>query len=105
MAFQVTVSLGGGREFEFNIVLTDLAGLSRDAAHLWLDKEWLDLECEPLNPVGKILMLDKILSVAKCGGARRFEGDETWARQYARCVALLLDRPAVRVDVPELRVG
>jgi hypothetical protein len=105
MAFQVTVSLGGGKEFEFSIVHSDMAGLSRDAANLWLDNEWANLECEPLNPVGKILMLDKILSVAKYGGARRFERDENWARQYARCVALLLDRPAVRVDVPELRVG
>lgn len=105
MAYQITVAFGGGKEFELNVLETDLIGMTRGRADLWLDEEWVDLDCQPFNPVGKILALDKILGVAKYAGERRFERNAEWARQYARCVALLLDRPAIRVDVAELRVG
>jgi hypothetical protein len=105
MPYQITVALPDGKEFEFNIVDSDLAGLGRDGANVWLDNEWIALECAPLSPVGKVLLLDKMLSIAKYSGARRFQHDAHWGRQFARCVAVLLDRPAVRVDVPELSVG
>jgi hypothetical protein len=105
MSYQVTVAFSGGKEHEIHLLESDLIGLTPDRAHLWLDEEWIALECEPLNPVGKILLLDKILSVAKYGGEKRFIQNDEWARQFARCVALLLDRPAIRVDVAALVVG
>jgi hypothetical protein len=105
MSYQVTVAFSGGKELEIHLLESDLIGLTPDRAHLWLDEEWIALECEPLNPVGKILLLDKILSVAKYGGEKRFVQNDEWARQFARCVALLLDRPAIRVDVAALIVG
>lgn len=105
MAYQVTVVFPRGKEFEIKLLESDLIGCSRDSANVWLDREWVALECEPLNPVGKILLLDKILGVAKYGGAKRFAEDDHWARQFGRCVALLLERPMVRVDVADLKVG
>jgi hypothetical protein len=105
MAYQVTVAFRGGKEYEIRLLDSDLIGLSRDRAHLWLDEEWSALECEPMNPMGKILLLDKILGIAKYAGEKRFAEDIDWARQFGRCVALMLDRPAIRVDVAGLRVG
>lgn len=105
MAYQITVAFGQNKEYEINVLDSDLIGLTRDRAELWLDDEWVDLDCQPMNPVGKLLLLDRILGVAKYGGEKRFAQATDWSRQYARCVALLLDRPAVRVDVAGLTVG
>lgn len=105
MAYQVTVAFGRGKEYEIHVLDSDLIGLTRDRAELWLDDEWIELDCQPFNPVGKLLLLDRILGVAKYGGEKRFAQSGEWARQYARCVALLLDRPATRVDVAGLTVG
>ena len=105
MPYHVTVAFLSGRECEIRLLESDLIGLTRDRARLWLDEEWNDLECEPTNPVGKILMLDQILGVARYGGEKRFAENGEWARQFARCAVLLLDRPAIRVDVAEMKVG
>ena len=81
------------------------AGQSREEANLWLDKQWEALECEPYNPMGKVLVLDKILSIAKYGGEKRFAAGGEWAESYARAVIAVLERPVVRVDVADRKVG
>lgn len=105
MAYQVVVAFGDNKIHEINLLDGDLIGLVRDQATHWMDEEWVRLECETSNPVGKTLVLDKILGIARSAGERRFAEDPEWARQYARCVVLLLDRLVVRVDVAEMRVG
>lgn len=81
------------------------AGGSRDEASRWLDDQWEELECEPSNPMGKVLVLDKILCVARHGGEQRFAQPGEWAQRYANAVATVLERPVVRVDVGERVVG
>jgi hypothetical protein len=52
-------------------------------AREWLHDEFDELECTPSNPVGKVLVLDVILNVAKYGGEQRFAQGGEWARQFA----------------------
>ena len=52
-----------------------------------------------------MLILDVILNVAKYGGEQRFAQGSQWATQFAACVAVVLDRPAVRIDIPGFVVG
>lgn len=59
----------------------------------------------PSNPVGQVLILDVILNVAKYGGENRFAQGSDWAHQFVRCVARVLDRPSIRIDVPGFVVG
>ena len=58
-----------------------------------------------IGAVGKVLVLDVILNVAKYGGEQRFAQGGEWARRFASCVAVALDRPVVRIDVPGFVVG
>lgn len=81
------------------------AGPSREEANHWLNEQWETLECEPANPMGKVLLLDKILCVAKHGGEKRFAEPGEWSQRYAAAVAALLERPAVRVDIADRVVG
>ncbi len=101
----VTVVFRADREYEFHVHADDIAELTKDNARHWLHAEFDELECTPSNPMGKVLILDVILNVAKYGGEARFAQGGPWARNFATCVAVALDRPAVRIDVPGFVVG
>lgn len=102
---QVIVVLQADREYEFTVHADEIASISSESARAWLLAEFDALECTPSNPVGKILILDVILNVAKYAGEARFAQGGEWARRFAACVGVTLDRPAVRVDVPAFVVG
>jgi len=101
----VSVSFGPTEEFEFKVHPQDVAGLGSDQARQWFDQQFVDLECELPNPIGKVLVTSLILSVAQYAGARRFRDQPDWAAQFARCAAALLGRSVVRVDVAGSTVG
>jgi hypothetical protein len=105
MPSQVVVAFARGNEYEFHVSDQDIAACGREEGNRWLDQEWVDLDCIPTNPVGKILLLDKVLCVAKYAGERQFTRNAEWAKLYARAVASVLDRPSIRVDVGEHQVG
>ncbi|MDD5297026.1 MAG: hypothetical protein PHU46_08940 [Rhodocyclaceae bacterium] len=105
MSHTVIVSFGSNREYEFRFAGDEVAGTSRDIARRWLHEQFDALECEPRNPMGKMLLLDMILDVAKYSGEKHFMEKDDWAQTYAQNVAAVLDRPAARVDVENLKVG
>ena len=105
MSRHVIVSFGPGTEFEFKIPVAELTGYSADAARQWFDREFVALECDVPSPIGKVLIADRVLSVAKYAGAERFREQRDWAQQFARSTAVMLDRDLVRVDVPNYTVG
>lgn len=105
MSQHITVSFGSNREYELVVHDSDTANLDKDKARAWLAREFEVLECSPSNPMGKILVLDMVLNVAKYGGEERFRQPGDWARQFAAAVAVALARPAIRVDVAGFLVG
>ena len=105
MSHTVTVVFGGEREYEFPLRDADVASTTKEQARNWFAREFEDLECTPSNPMGKELVLDMVLNVAKYGGESRFEQAGEWARKFALHTAVALDRPAVRVDVSSFVVG
>ncbi len=105
MSYKVTVAFGGNREYEFTPHDAEVAAMTKDQARGWLAKEFDVLECTPSNPMGKVLLLDMILNVAKYGGENRFEQANDWAKKFAVVTAAALDRPVVRVDVSAFLVG
>jgi hypothetical protein len=105
MSRRVIVSFGQDTEFEFFVPATDLAGQTADAARQWFDREFVALECDVPSPIGKVLIADRVLSVAKYAGAERFRDQRAWAEQFAHNTAVMLDRDLVRVDVPNYTVG
>lgn len=105
MAQHVIVSFGDDNDFEFKLSSADLAGKSDDDAHQWFEREFVALGCEVVTPIGKILLADRILSVAKYAGERRFREQPQWAEQFARNAARLLGRELIRVDVAGNAIG
>ena len=78
---------------------------SREEATRWLDAQWEALECEPTNPMGKVLVLDKILGIARYAGEKRFAEPGAWAQEFANAVIAVMQRPAVRIDIADMKVG
>jgi hypothetical protein len=105
MLYHVVVSFGKDKEYQFEFAQSDLAESSPEEARRWFDKEFSDLKCEPSNPMGKVLIIDKILNVARYGGEQRFVDGKTWATQFARYTALALGRDTIRVDVEAFNIG
>jgi hypothetical protein len=105
MRRQVIVSWGDAHSYPID--LESLPEMSLEAARQWLDGQYLELGCEPLRPSGKVLIADKVLSVAMAAGQARFAepGFRAWNRAYALAVSALLGKPIVRIDVPALTVG
>ena len=51
---------------------TTSPGSTKGSAREWLHEEFDEPGMHPTNPVGKVLVLDVILNVAKYGGEQRF---------------------------------
>lgn len=98
MSSLVTVVFGDKREYEFPVSQTELDAMNKDQARTWLANEFEVFECMPANPMGKVLVLDMVLSVAKYAGESRFEQSGAWAAKFAQATAVALERPTVRID-------
>lgn len=105
MQHHVIVSFGKHAEFDFKFATNELAGRSSDEARQWFAHEFAQLECDVASPTGKVLIVDRILSVAKYAGEGRFREQAPWAEQFARHTATLLGRELIRVDVPSYAIG
>lgn len=105
MSHHVIVSFGKDQEYDFKFGAYELAGRTNAEARAWFDHEFQRLNCEITSPTGKILIIDKILAVAKYAGPDAFTQQEEWGKQFARQAALVLGRDLVRVDVAGNRLG
>jgi hypothetical protein len=95
----VIVSFDGDKRFEYRLTETHLAGYTAEQARQWFDRQFQELECDVPTPMGKVLLADRILSVAKYAGERRFREDSDWADQFACNAAAMMGREVIRVDV------
>lgn len=105
MSYVVKVVFGPDREYEFYTNAEAVEALDRNVACDWLVREMEALECDAPNPMGKVLVVDLILNLAKCAGEARFAEGGEWAQAFAHVVARLLDRPVARIDVENFTVG
>jgi hypothetical protein len=89
---------------QFRIGSNNPVQISDEEARAWLNQAYEDFDCEPLNPVGKVLAVDKVLSVAHAAGPALF-ADAQWAGTYAQAALASLKRPVIHVDVQSMSIG
>ena len=103
MRSEVTVSFQGAAPIQIDLDRVDAMPL--DDARAWLDRQFIELGCEPpMRPTGKVLSADKLVVVAEAAGAAKFH-DAAWAREYAQAAAATLNKPMVHVDVPSMTIN
>lgn len=104
MQYHVIVSFSKDKQFEYKFSVNTI-GATADDARMWFDREYKELGCDVVTPTGKVLIVDRILSVAKYAGADRFQNQTTWAEMFAKYVAMILGRDVIRVDVSTYSIG
>lgn len=102
MHSEVSVTLSPEQEFRFD--LEGQPSMTSEAARRWLDEQFTQLDCEPLRASGKVLLADKVLTVAHAAGAARL-ADPQWSLAFARAASAALAKPVVRVDIPAMAVS
>lgn len=100
----VTLVFGRQRRLELpvDVHFSDMA--SRHARD-WLEEQWVQLGCEPTRASGKVLLLDKILSVTEMLGYDQLSSDAAKADELACQVALALEKPHITIDLQDQTVG
>lgn len=78
--------------------------MSPEAARLWLDDAFVQFDCVPVRPTGKVLTVDKVIAIAQAAGRDDWD-DPQWAGSFsaAALTALGRDEP-VTIDLVEARL-
>lgn len=103
MRSEVTVTFGEDTA-PVRMDLNKVEPMPNDAARAWLDRQFVELDCDPLRATGKVLTADKVVVVAQAAGAAKF-ADVSWAQEFARATSGALGKPVVHVDVPSLSIS
>ena len=102
MHSEVSVTLAQNQQYRFD--LEGAEPMTNEAARRWLDDQFTTLDCEPLRASGKVLLADKVLTVARAAGAALL-ADAAWSHNFARATSAALARPVVRVDVQSMTIN
>jgi hypothetical protein len=105
MACEIVFVLTDGDRYEFQLHDADLAGCNKRLADDWLGREFEAAGCEPSNPMGKLILADKVLQLARTIPARALAEPTPWLQDYLRSVACALERPVVSIDLKESKLG
>lgn len=105
MGSHVTIVAASGERFEFELHDADLAGLNARQAQEWLGQEFEAAGCVPTNPVGKLLLADKILCLAKTQNETAWAEPTPWAKQFVRAAVASIGRNVLTIDLGNHSLG
>jgi hypothetical protein len=105
MSSHVTVVLANGERIEFEIADKEVAALEHRAAHDWLGREYEAAGCVPTNPMGKLLLADKVLSLARSRPERAFTEPDAWTQAFLRAALRAIERPVLTIDLGNNSLG
>lgn len=102
MRSEVTVTFEGTAPVRVDLNRAD--PMPNDVARAWLERQFVELDCDPLRPTGKVLTADKVVVVAEAAGPAKF-AEHDWAHEFARATSAALGKPVVHIDVPSLSIS
>ncbi len=105
MGCHVTIVTGSGDRHEFELHDAEFAGMDARKAQEWLGQEFEAAGCVPTNPVGKLLLADKILCLAKTQKDAVYAEPTPWVRNFVRAAAAAIGRPVLTVDLGNHSLG
>lgn len=105
MACHLSIIFADGVQVDYQLSDADIVAVDGQVAHAWLDREYEAAGCVPNNPVGKLLMADKILGLAKSQSQRSFDPPSPWVKDFLRASAAALARPVITIDIGRYTLG
>jgi len=100
----VTIEFGPEQVLELpvDVVTSTLASMH---AREWFEDNWVRLGCEPTRTSGKVLLLDKVLSVTEALGYALLSQSEGHAYELATQAALALNKPVITINLMDQTVA
>lgn len=89
-------------ELAVDVVTSSLAAMY---AREWFEDSWIRLECEPTRASGKVLLLDKVLSVTEALGYPLLSQSTDHSHELATQTALALKKPVITIDLTDQTVA
>ena len=74
-------------------------------AQEWLGREFEVAGCVPTNPVGKLLLADKILCLAKTQKDAAYAEPTPWVQSFVRAAATAIGRAVLTIDLGNHSLG
>ncbi len=105
MSCHITVILPDGTPQNFELHEAELAGMDSRQAQDWLGQEFEAAGCVPTNPVGKLLLADKILCLAKTQSPQAYAQATPWVKAFLRAAACAMGRPLLTIDLARHSLG
>ena len=105
MGCHVTIVTNNGERHEFELLDADLAGMDTRQAQEWLGQEFESAGCVPTNPVGKLLLADKILCLAKTQKESVYASPSPWVKSFVRASAAAIGRSVLTIDLGNHTLG
>ncbi len=105
MGCHVTIVTTKGERHEFELHDADLIGMDARKAQEWLGHEFESAGCVPTNPVGKLLLADKILCPAKTQKDAAYANPSPWVKSFVRAAAAAIDRSVLTIDLGNHSLG
>ncbi len=105
MGCHVTVVTSRGERHEHELLDADLDGWDARKAQDWLGQEFEKAGCVPTNPVGKLLLADKILCLAKTQDEAAYAAPSGWTADLLRAAAAAIGRPLLTIDLGSHSLG
>ena len=102
MHSEVSVKLAANQEYRFD--LEGAEPMAHEAGRRWLDDQFIALDCEPLRASGKVLLADKVLTVARAAGPDLLSNAD-WLLAFARATQGALAKPVVRIDLQTMAIS
>lgn len=105
METTVKIIFDAEHQYEFKRNATQVADYPSPKARIWLEQEFAAAEYETPNPMGKSLLVDKILMLAEGEGQSAFATPDEWIDHFLLATASALERPTVVIDLPQRSIG
>lgn len=100
MQGHVSIIFSSTERQDYEFFVHDNSDTAQEDARSWFGDKWVELECEPIRQSGKVLLLDRILSVVDALGRHWFEDHPKEAQELVEKAVLALDSPVVIIDLP-----
>ncbi len=100
MQGHVSIIFSSAERKDYEFFVHDNSDTVQEEARAWFSDKWVELECEPIRQSGKVLLLDRILSVVDALGQHWFEDHPEEAQELVEKAVLALDSPVVVIDLP-----
>lgn len=105
MTHHVSVIFADGQRIDYDLHDDEVSRFGREEAKHWLGQEFEAAGCVPANPVGKLLLADRIIGLAKEQPRRAFDPPTPWVRDFLAATAAALGRPVVTIDLASDTLG